>query len=115
VPGTGVLNGEQPWCETTKDFKSGSAVNRCPFAVQSSDGEVVEVPEASDPVDAWKYAFPRPGQTKADTKLPQDFRAKMHLNGSQSSRGAVPGIPFLPTADVIDFNLFVHLPEMQEV
>jgi len=66
-----------------------------PCMMQSSDEGVAEASGASDPPDAWKYAFPRPGQTKADTKLPHDFRSKMHLNGPQSARSQVPGtLPF---------------------
>ena len=59
--------------------------------MQSSDVEVVDVQQPTDSWEAWKYAFPRPGQTKADTKLPRAFTAKMHLNGSQASGGHVSG------------------------
>ena len=60
--------------------------------MQSSDVEVVDVQQQpKDSWDAWKYAFPRPGQTKADTKLPRAFKAKMHLNGLQATARHVSG------------------------
>ncbi len=36
------------------------------------------------------FQLPRPGNTKADTKLPTEFKHKMNLNGLQGSHWGPP-------------------------